>query len=84
MPHGEQLIELTIIPRADYFIIAAKQGVIGGIKKIGMDWILMPPEQMLEEEIYSIGHRVYPQEHRIVLGAAALNQIAGEIENHLK
>lgn len=82
--HGEKSITLTIIPKEDFFKIAYAEGVLGAIKQEGTDWLLMDPEDIEPGELAPFENKLTPEGERIVLGAAEINQIAGEIENHLK
>ncbi|TCD26550.1 hypothetical protein EZ456_13250 [Pedobacter psychrodurus] len=82
--HGGDAITLTIIPKDDYFKIAYAEGILGAIKKEGADWILMEPDEIAPGELAPFENKLTPEGKRIVLGAAEVNQIAGEIENHLK
>ncbi|SER97051.1 hypothetical protein [Pedobacter rhizosphaerae] len=81
--HGGEAINLTIIPKEDYFKIAFAEGILGAIKKEGADWFLMEPENIEPGEV-SACDKLSPEGKHIVLGAAEINQIAGEIENQLK
>jgi len=84
IPHGKEAITLTIIPKADYFKIAYAEGIIGAIKNEGADWFLMEPGEIEPGELAPFESKLTPEGERIVLGAAEINQIAGQIENHLK
>jgi hypothetical protein len=82
--HGGEAITLTIIPKGDYFKIAYAEGILGAIKKEGADWFLMEPEDIEPGGLAPFENKLTPEGKRIMLGAAEINQIAGEIENHLK
>lgn len=82
--HGEDAITLNIIPKDDYFKIAYAEGILGAIKKIGSDWIIMEPDEIEAGEMAHFAHKLTSVGNSIHLGAAEINQIAGQIENHLK
>jgi hypothetical protein len=82
--HHESIITLTIIPKDNYFKIIYAEGILGAIKKEGSDWTLIQPEDIDPGELAEFEHKLAPEGKRINLGVAEINQIAGEIENHLK
>lgn len=79
MPHNGEIVTLSIIPKDDYFKITYAGRMLGATKKEGSDWILMQ-----QDELNLTGNKLNPQSNDMILGAAEINQIAGEIENHLK
>jgi hypothetical protein len=75
--HGDILINLGIVPINDHFEIVFGGNLLGVIRKQGTDWILMKTDEIAAELAGS-------DPTGIVLGAAEVNLIAGEIENHLR
>lgn len=75
--HGDIMINLVIVPKNEHFEIVHGGGLLGAIKKEGTDWILMKTSDIAVDQPGS-------NLTDIVLGAAEVNLIAGEIENHLK
>ncbi|WP_431292016.1 hypothetical protein [Pedobacter sp. P26] len=77
--HNDQVITLTIIPKADYFKIVYSGGILGAIKKQESDWILLKAEEIDPGER---AHALTGNSH-LSLGVAEINQISGAIENYL-
>jgi hypothetical protein len=80
--HNDQAITLTIIPKADYFKIFYLGGMLGAIKKQESDWILLKAEEIDPEE--RVPDYTLTGNSHLSLGVAEINQISGEIENHLQ
>ncbi|MGM9478100.1 hypothetical protein ACS5PU_16865 [Pedobacter sp. GSP4] len=81
--NGEPTI-LSIIPKDDYFIITHHGQIIGATRREGLDWILMERTEIEEWQLAAYEQHAIGNSKHLVLGAAEINLIAGEIENHLK
>ncbi|MCZ4243550.1 hypothetical protein O0955_05975 [Pedobacter sp. HCMS5-2] len=72
------------MPEEDYYKIIYFGGIIGAIRNLGNDWELVPEEDILPGDLppfdYQHGRQDWPELH---LNTLEINQIAGEIENHL-
>ena len=75
---------ITIQQEKDVFEIIHQGRVIGVLKPPGEDWQLLPFEQIADRiPLFEIDLESQPSSI-IELHAPLINQIAGEIENHLK
>ena len=81
--HGDDKITLTIIPKEDYYTIVYFGGILGAIRKMGPDWILLQQEEIDPGALEHFDHKQNFEVTRLSLGIHEINLIAGEIENHL-
>jgi len=81
--HGETIVRLTILQENDCFKIISGGRLLGAIKQEGIDWFLVEPDESSAEQRSSDAGKSLEID-QIILGAAEVNQIAGEIENHLR
>ena len=81
--HGDDKITLTIIPEEDYYIIVYFGGILGAIRKMGLDWILLQQEEIDPGMLAYFDHKLNSEVAKVSLGIHEINLIAGEIENHL-
>ncbi|WP_156131369.1 hypothetical protein [Pedobacter kyungheensis] len=72
------------MPKDDYFIISHGENIIGATRQEGSDWILMQRDEIEEWRLVGCDNHPAQNSKPIILGAAEINQIAGEIENHMK
>ena len=80
--HGDDKITLTIIPKKDYYIIVYFGGILGAIRKIGLDWILLQQEEIDPGMLEYFDHKLNAEATQVSLGVHEINLIAGEIVNH--
>lgn len=81
--HGDDKITLTIIPKKDYYIIVYCGGILGAIRKMGLDWILLQLEDIDPGMLEYFDYKLNSEATQVSLGIHEINLIAGEIENHL-
>jgi hypothetical protein len=81
--HGDEKITLTIIPKEDYYIIVYFGSILGAIRKMGLDWILLQQDEIDPGMLEYFDHKQNFEGTRLSLGIHEINLIAGEIENHL-
>ncbi|MGF1922714.1 MAG: hypothetical protein ACQUHE_00940 [Bacteroidia bacterium] len=80
----QELLTLTILPENDYFKIVYFGGVIGAVRKLDSEWLLLT-----EEEIEVAGLPLYDykkglgMEAKLELDLPKINQITAQIENFI-
>ncbi|WP_131539336.1 hypothetical protein [Pedobacter nototheniae] len=82
--HKQHNLTLTILPEDDYYKIIYFGGIIGAIRNRGTEWELVPEDEIEPGDLppfdYQHNEQNRPELH---LNTLEINQIAGEIENHL-
>lgn len=82
--HEGEPVTLTVIPENEYFKIVYFEGILGAIKNDGSDWKLLQEGEFEPGYFAPFDYKLTNHhEKKITLGMAEINQIGGEIENHL-
>lgn len=82
--HEGEPVTLTVIPENDYFKIVYFEGILGAIKKAGSDWELLKEGEFEAGYFAPFDYKLTNHhEKKITLGIDEINQIAGQIENHV-
>jgi len=82
--HGDEQINLSIIPKKDYFNIVYADTVLGAIRRKGYDWTLLKQEEIEDEAISNIHHLMDTGVAPLSLSIHEVNLIAGKIENQIQ
>ncbi|RZL46805.1 MAG: hypothetical protein EOP00_13845 [Pedobacter sp.] len=81
--HHNNEVTLTILPEKDYFKIIYFGGIVGAIKPVGHEWVLVEEEEIEPGDLplYEYKHGYADERPKLELNLPEINRIAAEIEN---